>query len=159
MSDTDEKINRLTARLDKMVEYQDYFYREINSIRDEITALKQSSAQAAADDISPVENHIAEEKVFSKPPIADVLQPKTFEKQENRAREKSYQPPISNQTESRASFVSKSNLEEFVGRNLISLIGIIILVLGVGIGAKYAIDRDLISPLARIVLGLSLIHI
>ena len=48
---------------------------------------------------------------------------------------------------------SKSSLEKFVGENLISKIGIIILVIGVGIGAKYAIEHDLISPLTRIVLG------
>lgn len=48
---------------------------------------------------------------------------------------------------------ARANLEKFVGANLISLIGIIVLVLGVGIGAKYAIDNDLISPLTRIVIG------
>lgn len=47
----------------------------------------------------------------------------------------------------------KSNLERFIGENLISKIGIAITVIGVGIGAKYAIDHDLISPLARIILG------
>ncbi len=45
------------------------------------------------------------------------------------------------------------NLEKFVGENLINKIGIIITVLGVGIGAKYAIDHELISPLTRIILG------
>ena len=48
---------------------------------------------------------------------------------------------------------ARANLEEFVGKNLISLIGIIVLVLGVGIGAKYAIDNNLISPLTRIIIG------
>jgi uncharacterized membrane protein len=33
------------------------------------------------------------------------------------------------------------------------LFGIVITILGVGIGAKYAIDRDLISPATRIILG------
>ena len=47
----------------------------------------------------------------------------------------------------------KSSLEKFIGENLISFIGIAVLLLGVGIGAKYAIDRDLISPLLRIVIG------
>lgn len=48
---------------------------------------------------------------------------------------------------------ARKNLEEFVGKNLISLIGIIVLVLGVGIGAKYAIDNNWISPLTRIIIG------
>lgn len=48
---------------------------------------------------------------------------------------------------------ARSNLEEFVGKNLISLIGIVVLILGVGIGAKYAIDNNWISPLTRIIIG------
>ena len=48
---------------------------------------------------------------------------------------------------------ARANLEEFVGKNLISLIGIVVLILGVGIGAKYAIDNNLISPMTRIIVG------
>jgi hypothetical protein len=47
----------------------------------------------------------------------------------------------------------RSNLEKFIGENLISKIGIVITVIGVVIGAKYSIEHQLISPLARIVLG------
>ena len=47
----------------------------------------------------------------------------------------------------------KSDLEKFIGENLINKIGIAILVIGVGIGAKYSIENDLISPLTRIILG------
>ncbi|MGI8600900.1 MAG: DUF2339 domain-containing protein, partial [Chitinophagaceae bacterium] len=47
----------------------------------------------------------------------------------------------------------KSNLEKFIGENLINKIGIAITVLGVGIGAKYSIENELISPLTRIILG------
>ncbi len=45
------------------------------------------------------------------------------------------------------------NIEKFVGENLISVIGVIILIIGVGIGAKYAIDNKMISPLTRIIIG------
>lgn len=45
------------------------------------------------------------------------------------------------------------NLEKYIGENLISKIGIGILVIGVAIGAKYSIDNNLISPLVRILLG------
>ena len=48
---------------------------------------------------------------------------------------------------------NKSDLENFIGVNLISKIGIIITIIGVGIGAKYSIEHDLISPLTRIILG------
>lgn len=45
------------------------------------------------------------------------------------------------------------DLEKFVGENLISKLGILILLVGVAIGGKYAFDHDLISPAMRIVLG------
>ena len=47
----------------------------------------------------------------------------------------------------------KQNIERFIGENLISVIGVIILIIGVGIGAKYAIDHQMISPLTRIIIG------
>jgi uncharacterized membrane protein len=47
----------------------------------------------------------------------------------------------------------ETDLERFIGENLINKIGIAITVIGVGIGAKYAIDHRLISPLARIIMG------
>lgn len=47
----------------------------------------------------------------------------------------------------------KSDLEKFIGENLINKIGILVLIVGVAIGAKYAIDHQLISPLTRIILG------
>jgi len=47
----------------------------------------------------------------------------------------------------------KTPIEEFIGTNLLNKIGIAVLVIGIGIGAKYAIDHELISPLTRIVLG------
>lgn len=48
---------------------------------------------------------------------------------------------------------SDFNFEAFIGGKLITIIGIIILVIGLGIGVKYAIDNDLLGPLARIVLA------
>jgi uncharacterized membrane protein len=47
----------------------------------------------------------------------------------------------------------RSNLERFIGENLINKVGIAVTVIGVGIGAKYAVDHQLISPLVRIILG------
>lgn len=49
--------------------------------------------------------------------------------------------------------VTSSEIEKFIGENLINKIGILITIIGVGIGAKYAIDHQLISPLTRILLG------
>jgi uncharacterized membrane protein len=48
-------------------------------------------------------------------------------------------------------FYITQELEDFIGTNLISKIGIVVTIIGVFIGAKYAIDKELISPLLRIV--------
>lgn len=44
----------------------------------------------------------------------------------------------------------KSTWEQYIGEQLLSKIGIVILVIGVGIGAKYAIDHQMMSPAMRI---------
>ena len=45
------------------------------------------------------------------------------------------------------------SLENFIGLRLIHFIGIIVLVIGLSIGVKYAIDQELISEVMRIVLA------
>jgi uncharacterized membrane protein len=46
-------------------------------------------------------------------------------------------------------------LENFIGLRLIHFVGIVVLVIGLSIGVKYAIDKQLISEIARIVLAYS----
>ena len=48
-----------------------------------------------------------------------------------------------------------STLENFIGLKIIHLVGIVVLLIGLSIGVKYAIDKDLITPLARILLAYS----
>lgn len=49
--------------------------------------------------------------------------------------------------------ISSPGLENFVGLKLIHFVGIIVLLIGLSIGVKYAIDANLISPLLRIILA------
>ena len=46
-----------------------------------------------------------------------------------------------------------TNWERFIGENLFSKIGIVIIIIGVFIGVKYSIQHNLISPALRLVLG------
>jgi uncharacterized membrane protein len=46
-----------------------------------------------------------------------------------------------------------AKLENFIGLRIIHLVGIVVLVIGLSIGVKYAIDRELISEAARIALA------
>jgi len=49
--------------------------------------------------------------------------------------------------------VSRLVWENFIGLRLIHLVGIIVLVVGLSIGVKYAIDQELISPVTRIAMA------
>lgn len=43
--------------------------------------------------------------------------------------------------------------ENFIGVKLLHLAGIVVLVIGISIGVKYAVDKELISPVSRIILA------
>lgn len=47
----------------------------------------------------------------------------------------------------------ESSVESFLGENLASKIGIAVILIGIGVGVKYAIDKNLLGPLMRISLG------
>lgn len=51
-------------------------------------------------------------------------------------------------------FERNPDLEKFIGENLISKIGIAILVLAIGYFVKYAIDQDWIGPVTRVAIGI-----
>lgn len=56
-------------------------------------------------------------------------------------------------SQSGRSFHINREMEDFIGTNVISKVGILITIIGVFIGAKYAIDNELISPFMRILAG------
>ncbi|MGE5106092.1 MAG: DUF2339 domain-containing protein, partial [Sphingobacteriales bacterium] len=62
-------------------------------------------------------------------------------------------PPKLNPLTSTTVSKSKKDWEEFIGSDVLSKVGIVITIIGVFIGVKYAIDHDLISPVTRILLG------
>lgn len=151
MEDLDQKIEQLNARLENLFKYQEYFQREIAQIRYEINVLRavQQKRSGAAQPTAPPPR---------KPPVREYIPPARTEQNAppNFTQETSPQTENSKAAEFPAQPVQpkeKSDLEKFIGENLLSKIGIVILVLGVAIGAKYAIDNNLISPLMRIVLG------
>lgn len=49
----------------------------------------------------------------------------------------------------------KSDLESIVGENILNKIGIAVLILGIGFFVKYAIDKDYINELGRVLIGVA----
>ncbi|MEP6902470.1 MAG: DUF2339 domain-containing protein [Actinomycetota bacterium] len=152
MAEVDDKIAGLQARLENLVKTQISFQQEITQIRFELNVLR-GMRQPPQTQESPI-----------KPPVREYVPPPRIEpppinrppNQPPQTPNFGYSTSTKNPFETAAKpFQSKekSEIEKFIGENLISKIGIVILVIGVAIGAKYAIDNNLISPLTRIVAG------
>jgi len=143
MDNNEDKINQLIEKLHALLRRQDEFSREIYNLRLEIYALKhaeeerKNSVQTTQDALVPE----AVEEITTEKPTVEA---------ENRPQQRQERP---RQVTQPARKPSKSDLEKFIGENLINKIGIAITVIGVSIGAKYSIENDLISPLTRIILG------
>lgn len=149
--DNSERLNLLLVKLENLLLRQQGFEAEIEALKNEVRAL-QSPGSSFAPPPKPISDPVIAPPPRNTPPIAVTHQsipqpvPSPF-------------PPAQSQSQhnfadrfKRENMV-KSDFEKFIGENLISKIGILILILGVGIGAKYAIDHDMISPLTRIILG------
>jgi len=146
MADNQKYIDELLQKLAILSRKQEGFRREIFDLKQEILALKNAN--------EPAEQQVTSESE-DVPPIK-LLEKESQKKSEHTAIEAkesltSLKPDYAPKRSSTPK--GKSNWEKFIGENLINKIGVIILIIGVGIGAKYSIENDLISPLTRIILG------
>jgi uncharacterized membrane protein len=154
MPNFDEKVSKLQGRLIKLIEHQEQFQREIAEMRAELALLK-SQAKSIPIPPKPESPQDTKTKEYIPPQQTVETEPeKTYSPYQQTPWQKyepKNEPKFQSKTESK--LYEKLNLEKFIGENLISLIGIIILTIGVAIGAKYAIDKNWITPLMRIVAG------
>lgn len=151
MDKNTEKINLLLLKLENLLLKQQDFEAEINTLRQEVRQLQspgttplvfpQKQSVTGLDQTTALEVAIPPKNT----PLAPTpsVQPSTA--------------PINHPSSFADKFkkenIGKSDFEKFIGENLINKIGILILIIGVFIGAKLAIDKGLISPLTRIILG------
>jgi len=139
MATDKDQINQLLEKLQFLISKQDDFSKEITALKDEIESLKNVDENIPEQEIKEVKQEVIKPK-----------QPQLAEKEITKSTQQTnpiHIPKILKTPK------SSSNLEKFIGENLINKIGIIITVLGVSFGVKYVIDHDLISPLTRIILG------
>ncbi|MEP6646697.1 MAG: DUF2339 domain-containing protein [Saprospiraceae bacterium] len=141
MSDT-LNIHDLLQRLEALSTQQDTFSKEINILREQIINLKASQTIPETTFELSQTGSIVDPGISNIPPIPISSQESISIQPENYLASQVAIAPK-----------PKSDIEKFIGENLINKIGIAITVIGVGIGAKYSIEHDLISPLTRIILG------
>jgi len=164
MSEPDPKILELEARLDSLMRTQIDFQVEVTAIRKELSRLRNANIPPVrkAVEFNPVPPVRPEtprpipQPTYEPPlrPATDSVPPPSFGYSSPNP-----SPHTSQFEDSVSKFFAKytesarSDLENFIGENLISKIGILILIIGIGIGVKYSIDNNLISPLTRIIIG------
>ncbi|TKC08304.1 DUF2339 domain-containing protein [Pedobacter polaris] len=147
MENDKERLNILLLKLENLSLKQQTFEAEINNLRQEIKQLQSPGTEPIA----------LSTQVFSNLEPQVIFPPKNTPISTHSSTPPTFTPPANRQPNFSDNFkranLGKSDFEKFIGENLISKIGILILVIGVAIGAKYAIDKDMLSPLTRIILG------
>jgi uncharacterized membrane protein len=143
---TNDGIEPLIEKLEVILKRQEHFSREIKELSDEINRLKSVKVIEQVNTQKTIETANTEPEIESGKTVIPDYQPAPLARTV---------PEKSRFTGSESNTLKKteSDVEKFIGENLINKIGIVITVIGVAIGAKYAIDHDLISPLTRIILG------
>ncbi len=144
MADNTDQIQSLVNKLEIIMRRQETFAVDIYNLQIEINRLRAGDTTTAFEakkeiPIAPIATPIKKE-TEALPPFFVAAPP--FIAKEQRTTPKAPATPF-----------LKSNIEKFIGENLINKIGIAITLIGVIIGAKYSIEHQLISPLTRIILG------
>ena len=144
----EEKVNQLLEKLEILQLMQNRFSNEIKDLREQLQSLKSI----------PSQNLILEVEEVNPPPQASIPDPIISGTPVQETTPEEVKQPTNEKFFDTSTTVTvtpkeKSNIEKFIGENLINKIGIAITVIGVAIGAKYSIDNQLISPLTRIILG------
>lgn len=144
MQNNNDKIKNLESKINTLNDYLKYCAQEINGLKQELNQLKTNTTALP---IVPIETKKQE-------PIVEVDIERQIIQTETTSFTKPIIPQQVQQAEQKISVPAKKfNLEEYIGSNLIAKIGIVILVIGVAFGVKYAVDANLINPLTRIVLA------
>ena len=133
MADNQKQLDELTKKLHLVELRQQQINSDLQFIKKELSQLTTSSYEEPIAEAFPKIEITEPVKVVAD--LAEAVQPKSIT------------PPASKKKK------EKTPIEEFIGTNLLNKIGIAVLVIGIGIGTKYAIDHEMISPLTRIVLG------
>ena len=149
-----QKINELEQRIGNLLYRQSVFYKEIKQLENELAELKRQSNFSSVSAINTVKTPA--EKPTERPVEKPIERPT-----ETPAEKTTETPVITAPSTPKPQFSlptinrpkQPSDLEKIIGESWINKIGILIVIIGVAIGAKYSIENELISPLTRIILG------
>lgn len=137
----EEKIQLIGQKIFVLSNNLDKYKNELADLQAQLNELK---AEKVKTDFSAQEKVTPVVEVKPEPQIQESSIKQNFQTQES---------SFSYEGEVKKSFTAGLNFEEKIGARWFSIIGIVTLVLGLAIGVKYAIDKDLINETTRLVLG------
>ncbi len=149
MKSREERIKELETKLDLLLKQHESFSQEIKALDQVLRSLKDDS-QVQEKEAQPqnLEATLSEDS-----PLKTKVEKASWKTAEQFFSTSNTEKDNSAPWQSHSLPVWRRDLEKFIGENLINKIGILLTIVGVVIGAKYAIDHNLISPVMRIVLG------
>lgn len=136
MSDIENWIKELSAKIESLQQKQYAVNNELQSLHNQLQDLKNLFAKENNESNASATVYPEPVIEYSKPSLAPPVRMLSIKPER----------PV-------RTIIPNQKLEDFIGTNLISKVGIVITIIGVFIGAKYAIDKELISAAMRIVLG------
>ncbi len=163
-------LRQLLAKMDALNRKQDGVQHELNQLRREVEMVKKhlKFGEQSTSEMPILDDPMSDPLVIPEPidptprPISEPIptverEPVYMESSVEDIPPKSENPLPSTPKKAPASPKKKwgiqGDFEKFIGENLISKIGILVLVLGAAIGGRYAINNDYINPETRIILG------
>jgi hypothetical protein len=123
-----EQLARLQQQMDALLQKQGLLHGEILRLKTELASFQRRTSEEEQPSV-PVP-----------PPVQDLLQAPAPPSKSS--------APVSPEPEG-----ARFDWEQYVGGNLVNKIGIVVLLLGLGLFVKYAIDRGLFPPVVRVVSG------
>lgn len=137
MANENEQLKYLQQQLQQIMLRQQTLHGDIAKLQAQIANIVKQQTQESA--------------TTAKPSITQDIQEKPI--QQTTASQQTATQAVPPASANASLTKKKSNLESFIGQNLISKVGILLLIIGVGIGVKLAIDNNLMGPVMRIVFG------
>jgi len=134
MGTLQEKMDELTRHIGELAAQQTHLGKQLLALMNELDELKrQVSKQPVAE-----KQHIPEK-------VIEYTETVTAPSRKPVAAPVHAAAPAGNN--------KSRSFEEFIGKNLASKVGILVTIVGIFIGARYAIEHNLVSPIVRIVNG------
>ncbi len=156
MSDSKDRLDELQEKLDRFLQKQEQMQSEVNLLRSEIRSLqlrKKFQSDKTEESPSTLKKEAKDNRPEKELPSPEEFESVILGKYQGKKPDIDQDETFEDQSISKKNYVEKLNFERLLGENLINKIGIIITVIGVAIGSNYVIENDLISPLARIIIG------